>query len=102
MPADLKRTSMEKEGTMLGAPPDESKDDYSPLMNITLEEAEMQKTGFGELQVGDEVSADCVLKVVAKVDDNMGRTITMQVRQLGRKEEMPEDMPRETVMYGDV
>lgn len=102
MATDLKRNSVEKEGSMLGAAPDETRDDYSPMLNITLEEPEMQKTGFGDLQVGDEVEADTVLKVVSKSDDNAGRSVTLQVRQLGRKEQTQEEMPRETVMYGDV
>lgn len=95
----MKRAEVEqKGGTLLGAEPDSSKEDYFYGLRISLEEPELQKLNLGDdPKVGGRLQLQAVGRLVSFSNDENGRSATIQITDLGFAEKQEGD--RVETMY---
>ncbi len=80
---DLKRSTVEQDGLLLGEAPDATGDEYYYGLTLRMEKPELDKLGLENPQVGAKHNIVGVIKIISHAKTDNGESLEVQMTSMG-------------------
>ncbi|MCP4127343.1 MAG: hypothetical protein GY753_09805 [Gammaproteobacteria bacterium] len=80
---DMKRSTVEQDGLLLGETPDETGEEYYYGLTLRLERPELDKLGLENPQVGAKHNIVGVVKIISHSKSDHGESLELQMVSMG-------------------